>query len=57
MTNAEAYRRIEIMQQMMRDAGLRWGQLTLELGPNGEVKHVNSTMEVVPDDPHDIGKS
>lgn len=57
MTNAEAYRRIEIMQQMMRTAGLRWGQLTLELGPNGEVKHVNSTMEVVPDDPHDIGKS
>ena len=57
MTNAEAYRRIEIMQQMMRAAGLHWGQLTLELGPNGEVKHVNSTMEVVPDDPHDIGKS
>ncbi len=49
MTNAEMLRRIEIVQDRMRTDGLRWGRIVIELGQNGEARHVNSTLEVIPE--------
>ena len=48
MTNAEMIRRIEMVQDMMASSGTGWGRIVIELGKDGEPKHINYTLEMIP---------
>lgn len=55
MTEIEMERRVREALHRMEVSGASWGQIIIEIS-QGEPKHVNVVMEVIPEDPRDRGK-
>ena len=49
MTEIEMQYRIKEAMKRMKAAGLKWGQIIIELS-DGEPKHVNAVIEILPPD-------
>ena len=48
MTQEELYQRIDTALRFLRDAGLKWGRIVIEI-ERGEPRHVNVEMEIKTD--------